>query len=182
MVSVCNSIDDCLDGSDESSCNNTNKLPVEELDCGNKLKCQNQCISDWLVCNGENDCSDGSDESNCSTHYPIDEQGGSIKERNCSSDDLDDSLLSDYLNQTDNSLFKLGLITHKTVEIVFEKRRFSQNNDTLQLPHYIVSVLKLTKTPVNAHTLTFQGFIGERLEIGDLSVARTYNFKIFLIV
>ena len=55
---VCDSHDDCQDGSDESVCTTT--CLAEEFTCANGL-----CVQPGWKCDGEDDCGDGSDEEEC---------------------------------------------------------------------------------------------------------------------
>ncbi|XP_036358313.1 uncharacterized protein LOC115210576 [Octopus sinensis] len=64
---LCNTQEDCDDGSDESGCvYNTTELPTTAVCNGNQFACQDKsCIPiDWR-CDEETDCRDGSDESIC---------------------------------------------------------------------------------------------------------------------
>ncbi|CAB3365823.1 Hypothetical predicted protein [Cloeon dipterum] len=55
---LCDSVDDCLDRSDETNC--SNKCLSSEFTCDDGV-----CILVSEKCNGVNDCRDGSDERNC---------------------------------------------------------------------------------------------------------------------
>ncbi|XP_042304574.1 complement component C6-like isoform X2 [Sceloporus undulatus] len=52
--------------SDRRPCFPTKLCKMEEVNCGNKIQCDNgRCIAKKLRCNGDNDCGDNSDERNC---------------------------------------------------------------------------------------------------------------------
>ncbi|XP_066143818.1 prolow-density lipoprotein receptor-related protein 1 [Euwallacea fornicatus] len=57
---LCDGINNCADGSDESS---EAGGPCENVKCGeHQMKCDKTCIARHWVCDGERDCFDGSDE------------------------------------------------------------------------------------------------------------------------
>jgi hypothetical protein len=57
---VCNGVDDCGDGSDETNCT-THGCKSDQLKCADKQ----QCIDMSDVCNGVVKCNDMSDEKDC---------------------------------------------------------------------------------------------------------------------
>ncbi|ELU16597.1 hypothetical protein CAPTEDRAFT_170076 [Capitella teleta] len=70
LTSLCNSIQDCGDGSDET----LEVCSATPCDASTHFRCLNQrCILNWMVCNDDDDCGDGSDEGDaarCSVHPP----------------------------------------------------------------------------------------------------------------
>ena len=60
----CDGDGDCIDKSDEFSCNITTKAPAT---CSSEFwRCDNgHCILRSWKCDGDTDCTDGSDEKNC---------------------------------------------------------------------------------------------------------------------
>lgn len=62
---ICNSLDDCADGSDEHDCATPGKIDV--VCYRDEFKCLDgkQCVSIELRCDKTNDCNDKSDEADC---------------------------------------------------------------------------------------------------------------------
>nr|XP_060617413.1 complement component C6-like isoform X1 [Anolis sagrei ordinatus] len=58
--------------SDRRPCFPTKLCNMEDVNCENKMQCDNgRCIAKKLRCNGDDDCGDNSDERNCGTIKPV---------------------------------------------------------------------------------------------------------------
>ncbi|XP_017882745.1 low-density lipoprotein receptor 2-like, partial [Ceratina calcarata] len=72
---VCDDVDDCEDGSDESQCDYGDVYYDVSLENGSETKrngcgerqfaCDGICIDSALLCDNSTDCEDGSDEADC---------------------------------------------------------------------------------------------------------------------
>ena len=66
VISWCDTIVDCSDGSDESSCTNTN---TATFDCGKGVATHRRFLPNSLKCDGENNCPNSHDECNKDCNY-----------------------------------------------------------------------------------------------------------------
>lgn len=78
---VCDSDNDCSDGSDEASCQKPT-CNAQSFQCNNTV-----CVPSLWRCDGDRDCSDGSDEwpENCEGREPEKKPGCDVHEFQCAS-------------------------------------------------------------------------------------------------